>query len=116
MTIYEANRRHNIPLEVLQEYEKWQLLGTENKCPGKWQYDERDLKNLGIITTLYDSGFTVEEAHEYMRLLLQGNATKKERLNIITHIRENALEEIHIREEWLAHLDYLRSQTKKAEN
>ena len=77
MTIYEANRRHNIPLEVLQEYEKWQLPGTENKCPGKWQ---------------------------------------KERLNIITHIRENALEEIHIREEWLAHLDYLRSQTKKAEN
>ena len=69
MTIYEANRRHNIPLEVLQEYEKWQLPGTENKCPGRWQYDELDLKNLSIITTLYDSGFSEEGAHEYMFLL-----------------------------------------------
>ena len=55
------------------------------------------------------------ESFEYMCLLLQGKATKKERLNIITHIRETALKEIHIREEWLAHLDYLRSQTQKAE-
>lgn len=116
MTIYEANHRHNIPLGILREYEKWRLPGTEDKCPGKWQYDEIDLKNLGIITTLHDSGFTAEEAHEYMCLLLQGTVTKKERLKMLARIRENALAEIHIREEWLANLDYLRNQTQKAKN
>lgn len=116
MTIGEVSSRHNIPLEILQEYEKWKLPGTEGKAPGRWQYDESDLENLGVITTLYDSGFTAEEAHEYMRLLLQGTAAKTERLKIIAQVREAALSEIHIREEWLARLDYLKNQTQKAEN
>lgn len=72
------------------------------------------LKNLSVITTLYDSGFTATEAHEYMCLLLQGKDTEKERLKIIARIRESTLSEIHIWEKWLNHLDYFRNQTQKA--
>ncbi len=113
MTIHEVNHWHKIPLEILQEYEKWRLPGTEGKDPGKWQYDDLDLESLGIITTLYDSGFSAQGAHEYMCLLLQGKATKKERIRILTQVREHTLDEIHVRESWLARLDYLRNETQK---
>lgn len=31
MTIDEASRRYNIPLEILQEYEQWGLCGAVKK-------------------------------------------------------------------------------------
>ena len=69
MTIDEASRRYNIPLEILQEYEQWGLCGAVKKVMGAWQYDDTDLERLSTIMTLHDIGFTTEEVETYMRLL-----------------------------------------------
>lgn len=33
MTISEASERYEIPMEILQEYERWELCGEEKKQP-----------------------------------------------------------------------------------
>lgn len=57
MTINEASERYHIPLEILQEYERWGLCGAVKKVMGAWQYDDTDLERLSMIMTLHDIGF-----------------------------------------------------------
>ena len=73
MTIDEASKLYNIPLEILHEYEKWGLCNAVKKVMGSWQYDDSDLENLSLIMTLHDIGFNIEEIENYMRLLLDKN-------------------------------------------
>ena len=75
---------------------------------GSWQYDDSDLERLSMIMTLHDVGFTNSEVETYMRLLLEGDHTKEQRMQMLTRKREHALDEIHFREAQLARLDYLR--------
>ena len=71
MTQQEASEHYNIPVSVLQEYERWGLCDAVKKVMGVWQYDDEDLERLSIILTLHDIGFTTEEAETYMRPLLE---------------------------------------------
>ena len=60
MTISEASERYQIPIEILEEYEKWGLCGAVKKVMGDWQYDDSDLEKLSLIRTLHDIGFAAE--------------------------------------------------------
>lgn len=115
MTIQEASERYQIPLEVLREYESWGLCGAVKKVMGDWQYDYQDLERLGLIMTLHDIGFTNEEVETYMRLLLCGESTERERLNMLNKKRAAALDEIHFREKQMERMDYLRYQIRKSQ-
>lgn len=113
MTIYEASERYNIPLEILREYESWGLCGAVKKVMGSWQYDDSDLERLSLIMTLHDIGFASDEIENYMRLLLQGEATEPGRLAILNARRNAMLDEIHFREKQLDRLNYLRYEIQK---
>lgn len=113
MTIDEASERYCIPLEILREYEGWGLCGTVKKVMGAWQYDDQDIDRLSMVMTLHDIGFANDEIAEYMRLLLQGERTKAERLRILKQRRDSTLDEIHFQEKRLERLDYLRYQMRK---
>ena len=115
MTIDEASAKYNIPIEVLKEYESWGLCGEVKKVMGAWQYDEQDLERLSMIMTLHDVGFENNEVEEYMKLLLEGESTGKERLHMLNKKRENALDELHLRQKQLDRLDYLRYKIQNAE-
>lgn len=108
MTIDEASKRYQIPIEILKEYESWGLCGAVKKVMGAWQYDDSDLERLSMIMTLHDIGFQTEEIETYMRLLLEQQDTDKERLRMLEKKRSEALDEIHFRERQLDRLDYLR--------
>lgn len=108
MTIDEASKRYQIPIEILKEYESWGLCGAVKKVMGSWQYDDSDLEKLSLIMTLHDIGFNTEEIETYMRLLLEQQDTDKERLRMLEKKRAEALDEIHFREKQLDRLDYLR--------
>lgn len=97
-----------IPLEVLKEYERWGLYADVGKVQGNWQYDDRDIRYLSVIMTLYDIGFEGGETETYMRLLLQGSQTADQRLLMLNQRRKTILDEIHSREERLQQLDYFR--------
>ena len=108
MTIHEASEKYNIPIKILQEYESWGLCGEVKKIMGSWHYDDSDIERLSTIMTLHDVGFTNDEVEEYMKLLLQGKATEKERLKMLGDKRYSTLDEIHFKEKQLDRLDYLR--------
>lgn len=97
-----------IPQEVLKEYERWGLYADVGKVQGNWQYDDRDIRYLSVIMTLYDIGFEGGETETYMRLLLQGSQTADQRLLMLNQRRKAILDEIHSREERLQQLDYFR--------
>ena len=59
ITIEEASKKYNIPIQILKEYESWGLCQEVKKVMGSWQYDETDLKILSLIMTLYDLDFSV---------------------------------------------------------
>lgn len=113
MTKQEASEQYNIPAEILDEYESWGLCGTVKEVMGVWQYDDTDIERLSMIMTLHDIGFTNTEVEAYMRLLLQGGSTERERLKMLNEKRSSSLDEIHFRERQLDRLDYLRHKIGK---
>lgn len=115
MTIDEASERYKIPIDVLREYESWGLCGEVKKVMGAWQYDDTDLQGLSVIMTLHDIGFSNEEVESYMRLLLEGNSTEEERLQMLNKKRGTTLDEIHFKQKQLDRMDYLRYKIEKAQ-
>ena len=112
MTIDEASTRYNIPLDILREYESWGLCGAVKKVMGAWQYDDQDIERLSMIMTLHDIGFLNDEVESYMRLLLEGESTKAQRLDMLNKRRSATLDEIHFREMQLDRMDYLRHKIR----
>ena len=96
MTIDEACRRYNIPLEILHEYEQWGLCG------------DTDLERLSMIMTLHDIGFKNSEIETYMKKLLEKESGEDQCLKMLEQKRQSILDEIHFREKQLSNLDYLR--------
>ena len=105
MTRDEAGERYSIPHEILLEYESWGLGGGTDRG----QYDDADLERLSTIMTLYDLGFSSDEARAYM-CLAQRAGSVAERLRMLDRKRRLALDEIHSREKKLELLDYLRHE------
>ena len=114
MTIQEASKRYNIPLEILREYDSWGLCGAVKTVMGAWQYDDGDIRRLSTIMTLHDVGFSNGEVENYMRLLLEEENTEQERLEMISRHRNSTLDEIHFKQKQLDRLDYLRYKIQKA--
>ncbi len=106
MTKKEASEKYNIPLDVLDDYEKWNLSGKERD--DDWQYDNKDLEILSLILTLQDTGFEKDEIEEYVTLHLKGDITKDERINILRNKRNQTLDKIHHQEKCLDCIDYLK--------
>ena len=98
MTIQEASEKYNIPIKILREYEHWGLCGEVKKVMGSWHYDNSDIERLSTIMTLHDIGFTNGEIEKYMRMLLKGKFTEKERLKMLNDKRLGTLDEIHFKE------------------
>lgn len=113
MTKQEVSERYQIPINVLQEYERWGLCGVVKTVLGAWQYDEQDIKRLGMIMTLHDLEFTNEEVETYMRLYLEGDSTEQALLRMLNKKRGGMLDQIHFKEAQLERLDYLRYEIQK---
>ena len=113
MTKQEVSERYQIPLSILNEYEKWHLCDSVKQVMAVWQYDDSDLERLSLIMTLHDVGFSKKEVEEYMRLYLSEDNTELARLKMLENKRLSSLDEIHFKEAQLNRLDYLRYEIKK---
>lgn len=112
MTIEEASRKYCIPIRILHEYENMKLCKTVKQVMGAWNYDDEDIERLSLIMTLYNTGFSKKDVDEYMQLaLLEKNNEKC--LKILNQKRKNTLDQIHILEKQLDHLDFLKNEIKK---
>ena len=108
LTKEEASKHYQIPMEILNAYERWGLCGAVKEVMGIWQYDDQDLEYLSTIMALHDMGFAPQEVERYMRLLISDEDTAAERLRMLEKRRSAALDEIHLKEKQLQRLDYLR--------
>lgn len=108
MTKEEASKYYQIPSEILNEYESWGLCHSVKQVMGHWQYDAQDIERLSLIMALHDIGLSAPEVENYMRLMLEKSGTEQRRMNILNALREQKLDEIHLKEKQLERLDYLR--------
>lgn len=113
MTKEEASRQYQIPVSVLDEYERWGLCSSVKKVMGNWQYDDTDIERLGIVMSLHDMGFDAAEIELYMRLLLCEEDTEDERLTMIVKKRGQLLDDIHFKERQITRMDYLKHYIQK---
>lgn len=113
MTVNEVSELYHIPIKILKEYESWDLCGAVKVAIEDWQYDEQDLERLGMVMALHDIGFQSEEVEIFMRLLLEGDSTKRQRTQMLDRLRNKALDEIHLRERQLERMDYLRHEMRE---
>lgn len=113
MTKEQVSERYKIPIKILKEYESFGMCGAVKKVMGAWQYDDTDIERLGMIMTLHDMGFSGGEVETYMRLMLEGEHTKPERMAMLNKRRGETLDEIHFKEKQIEHMDYLRYEMQK---
>lgn len=114
MTIEEINKKYNIPIQILKEYEKLYCENKKSKM-NSYQYDESDFEKLSIMMTLYHIGFSNEDINKYMCFMMSSNDDMKECLSILNVKRKNIMEEIHLNEKKISQLDYLRYEIIKKE-
>lgn len=113
MTIDEASKQYEIPINILKEYQSWGLCSAVKSVMGAWQYDDTDIERLSLIMTLHDIGFTNEEVEQYMRLVVAEDNTNEEQMQMLTRLRRKAMDEIHFKQKQLDRLDYLRYEIEK---
>lgn len=113
MTIDEASKQYEIPINILKEYQSWGLCSAVKSVMGAWQYDDKDIERLSLIMTLHDIGFTNEEVEQYMRLVVAEDNTNEEQMQMLTRLRRKAMDEIHFKQKQLDRLDYLRYEIEK---
>nr|WP_302134504.1 MerR family transcriptional regulator [uncultured Schaedlerella sp.] len=108
MTMKEACKKYHIPVKILKEYESFGLCEAVKKVMGEWQYDDQDIERLSMIMTLHDIGFDKGEVEAYMRLMLEGEKTRQQRIAMLNQKRGRTLDEIHFKEKQIEYMDYLR--------
>lgn len=113
MTGEEVCERFHIPAKVLEEYKGWGLCDAVRLTMDNWNYDDTDLERLSMIMALHDMGFEKEEIEIYMRLMIKGDITRRERMKMLDAKRMEMLDEIHLKEKQLARMDYLRHEMRE---
>lgn len=114
MIMKQVSERYHIPIEILKEYESFEMCSAVKKDMGAWQYDEQDIEKLGMIMALHDMGFSGREVETYMRLTLEGKHTQPKRMAMLNKRRKEMLDEIHFKEKQIEHMDYLRYEMQKS--
>ena len=105
MTIQEINEQYGIPMEILQEYESWKQCGNPTK---NIPCDDCDIECLSLLTTLHDIGFNSSESKDYMQ-----SDTFSQQIKLLEQKRRSTLNKIHLLEQQIEKIDYLRYQIRK---
>jgi len=97
-------------MEVLSAYEHWNLSGEKAEDDVR-QYDDEDIQKLSLIITLTEAGLTKSQIECYMRLA-EKDSTENRRMELLNKQREQVLAQIHVLEQQIEKLDYLRYQIR----
>ncbi len=71
-------------------------------------YSDKDIKNISMIMTLYNSGFDDAEAEKHLALCFSAEDTAEKRTAMPAAKRKHTLDEIHLKQKQLGGIDYLR--------
>lgn len=82
-SIGEIARMTGLSVSTLRYYEKEGLLFDVKRHSGIREFEDKDLNTISLIECLKTSGLQIEEIKEYMALAKEGDASLKERQQII---------------------------------
>ena len=91
-SIQEVSRKTGLTTHTLRYYEKEGLItGVERSGGGFRQYTEEDLEALGLICCLKNTGMPLREIARFVALTHQGDATLRDRVEILRTHRETVM-------------------------
>lgn len=100
MSVQEVIEKYNIKENELKEYiEKGYIVKSNG------EYSDHDFRHISLIRTLLKTGIKEKELCLYLKFLdMQG--MEEERIKILRGRRVKLLDEIHLQQQILDHIDY----------
>lgn len=106
-TIGEMAKNIGVPASTLRYYDKEGLLPFVERTPsGIRKFKDEDYEWLRIIECLKATGLEIKQIREYIDMLLAGDSTIKQRLQLFIAQREAVLQQMQQLQKTLDILDY----------
>ena len=101
-SIQEVSKRTGLSAHTLRYYEKEGLIsGVTRTKGGIRQYTDEDLEALGLICCLKNTGMSIQEIAQFVRLTNEGDRTLAERVEMLRQHRERVLERMNEMQKYL---------------
>ena len=105
-TISEAAEKTGLPPSTIRFYDKEGLLPNIKRKNGIRVFEEMDLRLMGLLTCLKNTGMPIKRIRDYVELTSKGDDTLQERYEIIKAQRQFVLDQIEQLQYYLEELDF----------
>ena len=105
-TISEAAEKTGLPPSTIRYYDKEGLLPNIKRKNGIRVFEDMDLRLMGLLTCLKNTGMPIKRIRDYVELTSKGDDTLQERYEIITSQRQFVLDQIEQLQYYLEELDF----------
>ena len=105
-TISEAAQKTGLPPSTIRYYDKEGLLPNIKRKNGIRVFEDMDLRLMGLLTCLKNTGMPINRIRDYVELTSKGDDTLQERYEIIKAQRQFVLDQIEQLQYYLEELDF----------
>ena len=105
-TISEAAQKTGLPPSTIRFYDKEGLLPNIKRKNGIRMFEDMDLRLMGLLTCLKNTGMPIKRIRDYVELTSKGDETLQERYEIIKAQRQFVLDQIEQLQYYLEELDF----------
>ena len=105
-TISEAAEKTGLPPSTIRFYDKEGLLPNIKRKNGIRVFEDMDLRLMGLLTCLKNTGMPIKRIRNYVELTSKGDDTLQERYEIIKAQRQFVLDQIEQLQYYLEELDF----------
>ena len=105
-TISEAAEKTGLPPSTIRYYDKEGLLPNIKRKNGIRVFEDMDLRLMGLLTCLKNTGMPIKRIRDYVELTSKGDDTLQERYEIIKAQRQFVLDQIEQLQYYLGELDF----------
>ena len=105
-TISEAAEKTGLPPSTIRYYDKEGLLPNIKRKNGILVFEDMDLRLMGLLTCLKNTGMPIKRIRDYVELTSKGDDTLQERYEIIKAQRQFVLDQIEQLQYYLEELDF----------
>ena len=105
-TISEAAQKTGLPPSTIRFYDKEGLLPNVKRKNGIRVFEDMDLRLMGLLTCLKNTGMPIKRIRDYVELNSQGDASLQKRYEIIKSQRQFVLDQIEQLQYYLEELDF----------
>jgi len=105
-TISEAAEKTGLPPSTIRYYDKEGLLPNIKRKNGIRVFEDMDLRLMGLLTCLKNTGMPIKRIRDYVELTSKGDDTLHELYEIIKAQRQFVLDQIEQLQYYLEELDF----------